>query len=169
MGVQVEVAGGQALYRDAALRGVVAGLLAGTVQPVVGWVLDQTLLPPGQDSNIAPRLVNRTARKAGHRTSAVVDWLGGVLFHYGYGAGLGAFFGVLKRWSGLPTPALSVFLGWLIYLAAFSGIGAGTSTGTEQRPDRRPWQKQVSLVAVAFAFALSLGPAFDRLDPRRRA
>jgi hypothetical protein len=147
--------------------GAVAGLVAGTVQPAVGWVIANTILPRGHDNNIAPRLVNRSVRRTtGHRSHPVLDWVGGTLFHYAYGAGWGAAYGVARRESRLPPLALGGIFAGLIYLLAFSQIGVGTRTGAEQEPDRRPWFKQASLLAVVLAYVVSLVVAYDRLAPR---
>jgi hypothetical protein len=148
--------------------GAIAGLVAGTVQPAVGWAIDQVFLPRGHDNNIAPRLVNRSVRRAGHPSHPVLDWVGGTLFHYAYGAGWGAAYGVARRASRLPPLALGGIFAGLIYLLAFSQVGVGTQTGAEQHPDRRPWCKQASLVAVVLAYVVSLVVAYDRLAPRAR-
>ena len=154
--------------REAALIGAAAGVIAATVQVVVGWGLSHTLLPEGHDNNISPRLVNRLIRRQGRRTNPLIDWLFGTLFHYGYGIGWGVAFGVLKRWSRLPSLPLGGLLGGLIYLLAFSRAGVGTKTHTERHPKHRPWHKQLSLVTVAYTFALSLAPTYDWLARRWR-
>ena len=154
-------------YLDAGATGLVAGTLASGVQTLVGWTIDQTLLPRGQDNNIAPRFVDRSARQVGLRPPPAVDWILGTLFHFGYGMVWGVAFGLVRCWSRVPSLALGGGLGGLLYLLAFSRIGIGTKTGTEQQPERRPWQKQVSLVSVAVAYALSLPLIFDRLQRRQ--
>lgn len=159
---------GVASFRETSLIGAAAGVIAATVQVVVGWVLSQTLLPAGHDNNISPRFVNRLIHERGKRTNPLVDWLLGTLFHYGYGIGWGLVFGLLKRWTRLPSLPLGGLIGWLIYLLAFSRAGAGTKTHTEQHPRHRPWHKQVSLVSVAFTFALSLAATYDWLARRWR-
>jgi hypothetical protein len=155
-------------YAEAAGGGALAGTLAATVQVAVGWLLDRWLLPRGHDNNIAPRLVNRTLRRTRHRTNAVREWVLGTLFHYGYGLGWGALFGILRRRSRLPNPVLGGLLGSAIYALAFSEVGVGTATGTERHPRRRPWQKQVSLVTVALTYAFSLAAFFARFERRGR-
>ena len=159
-------------YSTAGIAGAGAGTLASIVQVLVGWLIDWLFLPPGHDNNIAPRLVDRSVRKAGGRPNPVLSWLLGTGFHLGYGVSWGIAYGLLRRWSRAPVPLLTAFVTWLIYLVGFSGIGVGTHTGTEQHPDRRPWQKQVSLVAVDLTFTISLALLFDRIaqkDERRAA
>jgi hypothetical protein len=154
--------GSQAYIRAGAI-GAGAGVVASVVQAAIGVALDKLLLPPGHDNNIAPRLINRTARQLGHRSNPVVDWLLGTGFHLGYGMGWGGVFGVLRHWSGLPSPALAAALACIMYLVAFSPFGAGTQTGTEREPRKRPWQKQVSLLSVPLAYTLPLAALYDRL------
>lgn len=148
----------------AAGAGAFAGFLACLVQVIVGWFLDRFFLPRGHDNNIAPRFVNRVFRRSGRRANPVRDWVLGTLFHLGYGLGWGTLFGMARRWSGLPSWVLASAAGLLIYLAAFSGLGAGTRTGTEHKPERRPWRKQFSLVAVALTYVITLAWTFDRVE-----
>src|SRR5579884_1702481 len=151
---------------DAATSGAKAGAIASVVQVALGWLLDQLLLPPGHDNNIAPRLVDRAAARAGQDTHPLLDWILGSVFHFGYGLGWGALFGLLRRHLPLPSLALGSAMGGAIYLIAFSRAGVGTRTGSEAHPDRRPWQKQVSLLSVAMGYALSVAVVFDRLPGR---
>jgi hypothetical protein len=153
-------------YVTAGAMGALAGLMACLVQTTVGAVLNRVLLPPGHDNNIAPRLVHQSARKLGHRTSPALDWLLGTLFHVGYGISLGSVFGFVRRWSGWPSLLLGGALGGLLYLVEFTGFGVGTQTGTEQHPEQRPWQKQVSLVSVVTTYVVPLAMFFDRLTQR---
>jgi hypothetical protein len=153
-------------YRQAATTGALAGIAAGTIQVLVGLLIEKLLLPPGEDNEISPRLVDRLLKRAHKPTSPLLDWLLGTVFHFAYGAGWGALYGVARRWSDLPHPFLAAVTGWMIYLAAFSRIGLGTRTKTEQHPRRRPWQKQVSLIAVAWTFAASTAAVYRSLEHR---
>jgi hypothetical protein len=150
-------------YQAAAARGAVAGVLGSIVQAGVGLALDRFLLPPKQHNNIAPRLVKRLAQWTGRRGNAPRDWTLGTLFHIGYGLGWGAVFGIARRWSEIPSLPLSALTGGLIYLLAFSSRGVGTLTLTEPPPRARGWRKQVSLVAVALAFAFTTAFVDDRI------
>src|SRR4051794_20878325 len=156
-------------YFGAGARGAVAGTIACVVQTAVGWVLSNTLLPAGQDNNLAPRLVHQTARIASHQTSPATDWLLGTLFHVGYGLGWGSLFGVLRRWTGWPSGLLGSAVAGTLYALQFTRFGVGTPTGTQAAPERRPWEKQVSLVTLVLPYAFSLAILFDRLprSPRR--
>jgi hypothetical protein len=147
----------------AGATGAAAGLAASFVQTGVGLMLDRVLLPPNHDNNIAPRLVDRVAGRAGHHTPSAFDWAAGTAFHLGYGLGWGALFGVVQARVRAPGLLLGGALGGLLYLLAFSRAGFGTRTGAEAPPDQRPWQKQVSLVSVAMTYALALALLFDRL------
>jgi ribose/xylose/arabinose/galactoside ABC-type transport system permease subunit len=153
----------------AGATGAVAGLIASVVQVGVGWTLDAVLNPPGHDNNIAPRLVDRATRIAGKRPNGVLDWVLGTAFHFGYGLGWGTLFGVLRQRLRLPSLLLGTAMGGAIYLVGFSRAGWGTLTGTESHPERRPWQKQASLISVAMTYALCVALLFDRLpSPPRR-
>ena len=159
--------------RQAAAAGLLAGLAASTVQSAIGFFIDRALLPTRHDNNIAPRLVHRSSRRVGYRSSPAQDWLLGVLFHFFYGAGWGALYGPVRAHLRAPRLALGGALGGLLYLLAFSRIGLGTRTGTEEPPDRRPLHKQLALVAVAFTDASALARLYDPiarwLGARRQA
>jgi hypothetical protein len=105
-------------------------------------------------------------RRTGSPSHPLLDWIGGTLFHYGYGVGWGVAYGIVRRGTGLPTLALGGLFAGLIYLFAFSQIGVGTQTGTERPPDRRPWFKQLSLISVVLAYVVPLVVAYDRFDSR---
>ena len=159
----------QPSYREATGSGAVAGLVGSVVQVLVGLLLDRFVLPPRQHNNIAPRFVKRLSQLQGKSANRERDWVLGTLFHLGYGIGWGCAFGLARRWSGIPSPLLGGAAGLLIYVLAFSGVGVGTWTGTEQHPRRRSWRKQISLVVIAWTFALSTAVIYDWFVYRRRA
>ena len=156
-------------YLDATRAGAVAGIVASVFQVIVGLLLDRFVLPRRQHNNIAPRFVKRLFQIEGRAARPARDWSLGTLFHLVYGAGWGCAFGLVRRWSGIPSPLLGGATGLLIYLLAFSGVGAGTWTRTEGHPRRRSWRKQLSLVAVVSTFAASTALVYERLVPRTRA
>ena len=156
---------------EAASWGAVAGVIASVVQVLVGFALDALVLPRRQHNNIAPRFIKRLFQLGGRGQHPVRDWTLGTLFHFGYGVGWGAAFGLARRWSGIPSALLGVGTGFLIYVLAFSGVGVGTKTRTEPHPRRRNWPKQISLIAVAWTFALTTAAVYEYLANRenRRA
>ncbi len=153
-------------YAKSAACGAVAGVLGTIVQTGVGLAFDKLLLPPKQHNNIAPRLIKRLAQWTGRRGNAPRDWSLGTLFHLGYGAGWGALLGLTRHVAGVGPMPLGSIGGALVYLSAFSPKGVGTLTLTEPPPRARGWRKQVSLVAVSSAFALSTAFFDDRLAHR---
>jgi hypothetical protein len=141
--------------------GAGAGVVASVVQVLVGLLLDWLLLPPRQHNNIAPRFVKRLFQLQGKAEDPPRDWTLGTLFHLAYAIGWGCAFGLVRRWSGIQSPILGGLTGLLIYLLAFSGFGVGTWTRTEPHPRRRSWPKQLSLIAVAWTFALTTALVYD--------
>ena len=157
----------QPSYREATGSGAAAGLVGSVVQVLVGLLLDRFVLPPRQHNNIAPRFVKRLSQLQGKSANRERDWILGTLFHLGYGIGWGCAFGLVRRRSGIPSLMLGGATGLLIYLLAFSGVGVGTRTRTEQHPRRRSWRKQISLIVIAWTFALSTAVVYDTLIRRR--
>lgn len=148
----------------AASTGAIAGLGGTAVQTAVGLAFDKLLLPKGQDSNIAPRLMNRLFRITGHGRDRARDWTVGMLFHTAYGAGVGVAYGLARRATGMPPALLAPAFAGLIYLSAFSRVGGGTLTLTERPPGWRSRRKQASLVAIPFAYAVATAALFSALQ-----
>jgi hypothetical protein len=142
-------------YPNTVIRGAVAGMFGSMVQTGVGLLLDRFLLPPRQHNNIAPRLIKRLRQWRGGRGRTGRDWTLGTLFHLGYGLGWGTMLSLVRRWTSIQPVPLGGLAGGLIYLLAFSGRGVGTLTATEPPPRARSWRKQLSLVAVAWVYALA--------------
>ncbi|HEV2121424.1 MAG TPA: hypothetical protein VGW38_01450 [Chloroflexota bacterium] len=153
------------LLRDAG-RGVPAGLIGATFQVVAGWLLAKVLLPEGQDNNIAPRLVQRTLATLGRPEQPVRDWLLGSLFHFGYGAGWGIALARGRTLARLPGVLVAFPISLMIYLVAFSRVGAGTILQVEEHPTQRPMGKKGALLGVVVAYTLSTGLLLDRLGRR---
>jgi len=145
--------------------GVAAGVIGSAIQVTVGLLIDKLLLPPEHDNNIAPRFIRRIFQKKGESPNLARDWTLGTLFHVGYGVAWGSAFGLVRR-SGIPSPFIGGAMGLLIYLLAFSRIGAGTKTGTEVHPERRDWRKQLSLLTVGWTYSMSTALIYDRLARR---
>ena len=156
----------QEAYFRTVLRGALAGVIGSIVQAGVGAALDRAVLPPKQHNNIAPRLVKRLAQLTGDQARPGRDWTLGTLFHLGYGVSWGMLLGLARRWSGIPPVALGGAASGLIYLLAFSSRGLGTLTATEPPPRLRSWRKQLSLIAIAGAYALTTTSVEERLTRR---
>jgi hypothetical protein len=151
------------------LTGALAGLVAATAQVAVGKAEEVLLLPPGEDSNIAPRFVERLAEHAGESLPDSWRWMLGTLFHYGYGASWGALYALLDGWLAArhrpPPPLLGgSLLGAVLYALAFGPLGMAVQTGTERPPERRPAAK----TAVAWSVALTFGLVAATLAARWR-
>ena len=155
---------GRPTARQAAAAGALAGLLASIAQSAIGYVIDRALLPPEHDNNISPRLVDRATNKVGVATHPVVDWTAGVLFHFAYGIGWGVLYGLVQLKLRAPKLLLGSGFGAAIWLAAFSHVGVGTHTQTEQHPDHRPLTKQLDLLAIPFAYALPLALLYEPIE-----
>jgi hypothetical protein len=150
--------------------GALAGLVAAMAQVAVGKAEEVLLLPPGEDSNVAPRFVERLAEHAGESLPDSWRWVLGTLFHFGYGASWGALYALLEGWlaarhRAAPPPLLGgAALGAVLYALAFSPLGMAVQTGTERPPERRPAAK----TAVAWSVALTFGLVTATLTARWR-
>ena len=70
--------------REILMYGAVAGAAASVPQAIVGRLEDVLLLPPDEDANIAPRLVDRVGRAMGEHPSKGQEWVLGTLIREGY-------------------------------------------------------------------------------------
>jgi hypothetical protein len=155
------------------LTGALAGLVAAAAQVAVGKAEEVLLLPPGEDSDIAPRFVERLAEHAGKSLPDSWRWALGTLFHFGYGTSWGALYALLEGWLAArrraPPPLLGgAALGAVLYALAFSRLGMAVQTGTERPPARRPAAKTAVAWAVALTFGLVTATLTARLRPVRR-
>jgi hypothetical protein len=142
-------------------RGVLAGLIGSTIQVGIGFLVSRFFLPEGEDNNIAPRLAQQSLASLGQPPNPPRDWLLGTLFHYGYGAGWGIVLARGRTLARLPALLVAFPVSLMIYLVAFSRVGAGTVLKAEQDPAQRPREKQESLFSVVAAFTISTALLLD--------
>jgi hypothetical protein len=148
---------------------VLAGVVASLIQVVVGKVEDKLFLPHRENADIAPRLVQRLAQRAGHSLPHVHKWVLGTIFHEAYSVFWGAAYGVAYAAVGgrrvVPWPVGGVALGTLLHQLAFSPWGAAVQTGTERPPHRRTWRMSVVTWSVALTYGLVTALVYERLSP----
>lgn len=138
-------------------RGVTAGWIAGIPQVALAQLVGQ-LLGVRERADIGPRFVRSAATHAGSHLSTPMHWLLGAVFHFEYAAMWGALYGLLVDWRGhrRVSPLLGgAVLGGLVYLAAFSPLGAATRTGAERQPGRRDPRETVLHWQSALVFGLT--------------
>lgn len=149
-------------------RGVTAGWIAGIPQVVLAQVVGQ-LLGVRERADIGPRFVRSAAAHAGSHLSTPMQWLLGAVFHLEYGAMWGALYGLLVDWRGhrrVPPPLGGAVLGGLVYLAAFSPLGAATRTGAERQVGQRDPRETVLHWLSALGFGLTNALAYRWLRER---
>jgi hypothetical protein len=139
-------------------RGVVLGIFAGVAQVMVAQAVG---LATGrrERTDIAPRLVQRTAERLGTSLSRPLRWLLATVFHFGYASGWGGLYALARasrRGRRVPAWLSGGLLGGAIYAVAFSRLGAGTQLGSERPPERREWRELLIQWASALSFALTV-------------
>lgn len=143
--------------------GVTAGMTASAVQAAVGKSYDRLLLPPGEDSDLAPRLVHRIAEEAGEHASRAEAWSAGTLFHFGYGAFWGAAYAAAReRWAVPPLVGGALLAGG-IYAITFPPWGGAVQTGTVRPPGRRSSRMTGFAAAATLSFGLTTALAYEAL------
>lgn len=157
--------GPQAAARRAVV-GAAVGCWAGVPQVLAAQAVG-AIVGNRDQADIGPRFVQRIAQKFGGSLSGPARWSLAALFHFAYAAGWGAAYAPTVGAIGLrrvPPPVGGGLLAGLIYVAAFSRVGAGTVTRSERPPERRrPYEWAIQLTA-ALTFALTLASSYRWLS-----
>ena len=152
-------------WREQTLRGAAAGLVGTMVQTTIGKGEDLAFLPPWENADIAPRLIDRLAEDLGYDIPEWAEWTLGTAFHLGYGATWGAIYAAAhERYR--PHPVVGgMALGGLIYAITFPRWGGAVQTRTERPPEQRTWAMEVVAISVALGYGLATALTYDRLRP----
>jgi hypothetical protein len=137
------------------MRGAVIGLGAAIVQVLVSQVVGFAT-GHRERTDIAPRLVQRSAERLGKSPSRPLRWSLAAIFHFSYGIGWGVLYTLAcesPRVRQTPPWLSGGLLGGIIYTVAFSHIGGGTLVGSERQPERRRWYELAIQWASALSFA----------------
>jgi hypothetical protein len=145
------------------VAGAAAGVLAGTIQVVIGKTEEIAILPQHEDSNFAPRLVDRLASMIGQDASKTTEWVLGTAVHFGYAATWGALYALARERYPTNPWVGGAALGGLIYLITFPSWGGAVRTGTERRPESRSWAMEVVAASVAVGFGLSTSLIYESM------
>lgn len=148
---------------SALLRGAGAGLLATAPQTLVGKLEERLFLPPGEDADIAPRLVERVAGRVGVRLPTPVKWVLGTAYHLGYGCAWGAAYAFFHERRPLPPLLGGFLLGCAIYAIAFQRWGPGVLLGAERPPGVRSRRMTLVASSVSLSFGLATAFLYERL------
>lgn len=155
------------------LKGAGAGIAATLVQTAVGKTYDALLLPPGEDSHLAPRLVDRLGRAVGADPSEPEEWALGTAFHFGYGCFWGAGYAAVRERTSIGPWLGGALLGGLIYSITFPRWGGGVRTRTVRPPERRTDRMTAFGATVTAVFGMTTALTYealrtpDRLDGAR--
>lgn len=148
--------------------GAAAGCIGSTVQAGIGKTLEKLILPPHEDADIAPRMVKSLARQAGVELTPAEKWVAGTIFHYGYGAGWGTAYSLVRERVAVSPAVGGGVMGGIIYGITFPRWGLATQTETERPPRRRSAAMELVAVAVAVGFGLVTARAYEGLRPKPR-
>lgn len=148
-------------------QGATAGVVASFVQAMVGKTEEKLLLPPWEDSNLAPRLMARPAGDLGTMLSAAQRWTLGTAFQLGYGAAWGVAYALVRERYPIHLVAGGPLLGGLTDLITFPWWGGGVQTQTERPPGIRT--RRMTVVAASVTLAFELVTAISYHAPRGRS
>jgi hypothetical protein len=149
---------------EEAVLGAAAGVLASVVQAAIGKTEEKLMLPPWEDSNIAPRLVDRVLRHAGvDDPSLATEWILGTGYHVAYGAAWGAAYAAVRERHPVRPLVGGALLGGLIYGITFPSWGGAVQTDTERPPARRSRGMELVAVSVTLGFGWATAFAYEYL------
>ena len=145
------------------LVGAAAGMVGSVVQAAIGKTEEIAFLPDGEDSNIAPRLMDRLGRRVGYDPSPAAEWALGTMFHVGYGAAWGALYALARERHPIDPWVGGAVMGAVIYGITFPRWGGAVKTRTERPPRRRSWAMEVVAASVTLGFGLPTALTYERL------
>lgn len=157
------------------IAGAAAGLAGSIVQAALGKAEELAFLPEWEDSNFAPRLMDRLAERTGHDLPTSAAWALGTVFHLGYGATWGALYAAARERRPVNPWIGGLALGGVIYAITFPRWGGAVHTDVERPPRRRSTAMGAVAASVTFGFGVSTaltyeairGAAAARDDPER--
>jgi len=149
------------------LRGATAGLVGTLVQTTVGATESALILPEHEDANIAPRLMDRIARRFGEDLPLELEWLLGTAFHFGYGITWGTLYALLEEKVEMHPVAGGAAMGALIYAITFPRWGGAIQTDVERPPEVRT--RRMTFVAASVALSFGVATAYASHTLRQRS
>lgn len=155
-------------FWQTALLGVGAGTVAGVVQPAVAKVDEKLVFRRHEDANIAHHLAEAVAHRLGADPPRAATWLAGLGFHVGYSLFWGTAYAFVRERTGVSPLAGGLGLSALLYVLAFSGVGAGTLLRSEPPPWRRPPRYWLLTATMPLSFGLTAAAVYERLRPLAR-
>lgn len=136
-------------------RGAAAGVGAAVIQAAIGKTEEKLLLPPWEDADIAPRLMERLGEMAGVEIDDATKWVLGTVFHFGYGAAWGMLYAAATEKRRVNPLLGGLALGGLIYAITFPRWGGAVQTGTERPPEARTREMELVAASVTSGFGVS--------------
>lgn len=141
------------ITRSVLARGALAGAVGAAVQALVGKLEERAFLPHDGDADLAPRLAERLAERAGYDLSEAGKWVLGTGFHYGYGAAWGMTYAAADRRLPLHPVIGGSLLGGFIYAITFPRWGGAVQLDVVEEPRRR----EPAMTAFGWSAALAFG------------
>lgn len=155
--------------RENLLLGAVSGLVATLVQTAIGKVEEKAFLPPWEDSNIAPRLVDRVLKRLDIDPSLATEWVLGTAYHLSYGASWGVGYAAVRERRPVHPLVGGALLGGVIYGVTFTRWGGAVQMDVERHPRRRTPAMELVAASVTLGFGLSTAFAYEYLRESDRA
>lgn len=149
-------------------RGVAASCLAGIVQVSIAQLVG-LIVGRRERADIGPRFLWRASHYRGRNPSPVTTWLMSGVFHFEYAAGWGALYGAIVEtlgWRRVPPLLGAAVMGSVIYVAAFSSLGAATQTGAARPPRHRGPREFLVQLSAAFSFAMTTALSYHWIHER---
>ena len=152
-------------FADAAVRGVIAGVLGGIAMKAATEMQQRALLPEGQKMAPPPeRLVEAAADKQGVDLTPRQEQIATMGVHIGYSAVWGAIYDVSQNALELPPVLHDLLLGAVVYTATMGPSGLLPRIRIMPSPLLEPLRQAAVPAGAHVAYGLATAVAFDSLS-----
>lgn len=143
-------------------RGIESALIASIPQVILPKIEERLFLREEESADLGPLFVAKLAEHLEKPLPEDTKWLAASAFHFGYATMWGAGYALLQERVRARPWVGGLALGALIHLITFTAWGGAVITGTEEKPKRRPWRREVVLATAPLVFGLVTGLLYGR-------
>lgn len=157
--------------QDTMFRGLLAGAAGTAMMTVMMRVIGPKVVPEEMrpDEFIPKKVVEWMEQQAGrpHALDEDQELKVSYVVHFGYGAGMGAAYGLLRgQLPDLPAPLAGGLFGVVLWAVNFEGVMP--ATGMDKAATRKPPKKWPMPIMAHLVYGVTSALVYDRLERASR-